>query len=92
MAMPAPAHGVVRVRFGSNKRAAKALVDFLSAELGDAARVVLRRNHAAEESPAVVVGVEFFSASVHLSDDSVWSGQPNNPVDKECAARPNMHI
>ena len=79
---------VVRVRFGSreSKRAAKRLVDHLTEQLGDVARVVLRRNHLDEESPLVIVAVEYFGVGVHLSNDSIWTGGPNSPDDDRWVA------
>lgn len=86
----------VRVRFGSreSRRAAKLLVDHLQIKVGDAARVVLRRNHADEETDKVIVGLEFFDTAVQLCEESLWSGSPpsDNPADKVWMEKPTQLV
>ena len=53
------------------------LVTKMGEEFGNEARVVLRRNHDDEESPKVIVGLDFFGISVQQSESNLWTGQPD---------------
>jgi hypothetical protein len=83
--MPLSVTPCVRIRYGDreSKVAAQLLLARMQEEFGDEVRVVLRRNHDDENSPGVVVGLEFFGVSVQLSEPMLWSGQPADVEQKE---------
>ena len=75
----------IRIRYGDRESrvAAQLLLGRMQEEFGDEVRVVLRHNHDDENSPLVVVGLDFFGISVQLSEPMLWSGQPADVVQKE---------
>ena len=82
---PLSATPCIRIRYGDreSKVAAQLLVTRMQEEFGDEVRVVMRRNHDDEDSPRVVVGLDFFGVSMQLTEPTLWSGQPEDVEEKE---------
>lgn len=83
--LPLAATPCVRIRYGDrqSKVAAQMLVVKIQEEFGDEVRVVLRRNHDDEDSPRVLLGLDFFGVSMQLSEPVLWSGEPADVEQKE---------
>lgn len=82
--LPLSATPCIRIRYGNreSKVAASMLVTKMGEEFGNEVRVVLRRNHDDEESPKVIVGLDFFGISVQQSESNLWTGQPETSAEQ----------